>query len=233
MCRSPARRWAKRLAWRRTALWPRAGWRNAASARAHVVRARSRPGTRPRKGEVGVPLHLVPDVVAESGLCDGGWVGVEPADPRVLVSPRVYALGDVANAPVPRAGVLAETAGRVVAEQILAEESAAVTSPPTTATAPATSSSAVAVSPAWRSRSSLCPGRGAARSHPRGWTWPERRRSSRLPDCTVVRAAVGVGPLPASRCGEAALLCCHDPATWGERVSGVPAVRAATSDAVR
>ena len=35
--------------------------------------------------------------------------------------PRVYALGDVANAPVPRAGVFAETAARVVAEQILAE----------------------------------------------------------------------------------------------------------------
>jgi sulfide:quinone oxidoreductase len=69
---------------------------------------------------LGVPLHRVPDVVAESGLCVGGWVGVNP---HTLATsfPRVYALGDVANAPVPRAGVFAETAARVVAEQILAE----------------------------------------------------------------------------------------------------------------
>ncbi len=58
--------------------------------------------------------------MAESGLCHGGWVAV---DPQTLATsfPRVYALGDVANAPVPRAGVFAETAARVVAEQILAE----------------------------------------------------------------------------------------------------------------
>jgi len=69
---------------------------------------------------LGVPLHRAPSVVVDAGLCAGGWVGV---DPQTLATPfpRVYALGDVANAPVPRAGVFAETAARVVAEQILAE----------------------------------------------------------------------------------------------------------------
>jgi len=71
---------------------------------------------------IGVPVHRVPTVVAESGLTDGGSDGWVAVDPRTLATPYpgVYALGDCADAPVPRAGVFAESAARVVAEQILA-----------------------------------------------------------------------------------------------------------------
>ncbi|MCU1658228.1 MAG: FAD-dependent pyridine nucleotide-disulfide oxidoreductase [Pseudonocardiales bacterium] len=67
---------------------------------------------------LGVPLHRAPRVIEASGLAEHGWVAV---DPRTLATPfpDVYALGDVANAPVPRAGVFAETAARVVAEEII------------------------------------------------------------------------------------------------------------------
>ena len=71
---------------------------------------------------VGVPVHRVPAVVQESGLTEGGddgWVHVD----RHTLATRfggVYALGDCADAPVPRAGVFAEAAARVVADQIAA-----------------------------------------------------------------------------------------------------------------
>lgn len=69
---------------------------------------------------LGVPLHRAPRVVLDSGLADGGWVAVD-AGTLATPFPGVYAIGDVANAPVPRAGVYAETAAKVVAEQILAQ----------------------------------------------------------------------------------------------------------------
>jgi sulfide:quinone oxidoreductase len=69
---------------------------------------------------LGVPLHRAPQVVLDSGLADSGWVEVEPTTLRTPY-PGVYALGDVANAPVPRAGVFAERAAAVVADQILAQ----------------------------------------------------------------------------------------------------------------
>src|SRR5205807_6480535 len=69
---------------------------------------------------LGVPLHRAPRVVVEAGLAGSGWVGVEPTTLQTEW-PGVYALGDVANAPVPRAGVFAERAADVVADQILAE----------------------------------------------------------------------------------------------------------------
>jgi sulfide:quinone oxidoreductase len=76
--------------------------------------------TRPYDLFVGIPVHRVPDVVAESGLTAGGNDGWIAVDPRTLMTPfaGVYALGDCADAPVPRAGVFAESAARVVAEQI-------------------------------------------------------------------------------------------------------------------
>jgi sulfide:quinone oxidoreductase len=69
---------------------------------------------------VGVPVHRVPAVVESSGLTAGGGDGWAHVDPRTLAAPfpGVYALGDCADAPVPRAGVFAESAARVVADQI-------------------------------------------------------------------------------------------------------------------
>jgi sulfide:quinone oxidoreductase len=68
---------------------------------------------------IGVPIHRVPAVVEASGLAVDGWV---PVDRRNLMTqfPNVYALGDVASAPVAKAGVFAESAARAVTEDITA-----------------------------------------------------------------------------------------------------------------
>jgi sulfide:quinone oxidoreductase len=63
---------------------------------------------------IGIPVHRAPAVVEASGLTVGGNDGWVAVDPRNLATrfPKVYALGDCADAPVPRAGVFAETAAR-------------------------------------------------------------------------------------------------------------------------
>jgi sulfide:quinone oxidoreductase len=68
---------------------------------------------------LGVPRHRAPDVVLASGLVEDGYV---PASSRTLETrfPGVYAIGDVAAVGVPKAGVFAEGAARVVAEALLA-----------------------------------------------------------------------------------------------------------------
>ena len=68
---------------------------------------------------LGVPRHRAPDVVLESGLARDGYV---PVDPRTLRTsmPEVYAVGDVATVGVPKAGVFAEGAARVVAHELVA-----------------------------------------------------------------------------------------------------------------
>jgi sulfide:quinone oxidoreductase len=68
---------------------------------------------------LGVPVHRVPRVVAESGLVDDAWV---PVDKQTLETrfPGVYAVGDVNGDGTPKAGVFAEGAARVVAAAIIA-----------------------------------------------------------------------------------------------------------------
>ena len=68
---------------------------------------------------LGVPRHRAPDVVLESALAVDGYV---PVDSHTLQTafPGVYAVGDVATAGVPKAGVFAEGAARAVAESVLA-----------------------------------------------------------------------------------------------------------------
>jgi sulfide:quinone oxidoreductase len=68
---------------------------------------------------VGIPVHRVPVVVEASGLALDGWI---PVDRTNLATrfPGVYAVGDVAGAPVAKAGVFAESAARVVADDIAA-----------------------------------------------------------------------------------------------------------------
>lgn len=68
---------------------------------------------------IGIPVHRVPDVVESSGLAVDGWVPVEQANLATRF-PDVYALGDVAGAPVAKAGVFAEAAARAVAGDIAA-----------------------------------------------------------------------------------------------------------------
>ena len=69
---------------------------------------------------LGVPKHRAPDVVLESGMAEEGYVPVESRTLRTRF-PGVYAVGDVATVGVPKAGVFAEGAARVVAEEVLAE----------------------------------------------------------------------------------------------------------------
>jgi sulfide:quinone oxidoreductase len=68
---------------------------------------------------IGIPVHRVPEVVERSGLAVDGWV---PVDHTNLATrfPDVYAVGDVAGAPVAKAGVFAEAAADVVADDIAA-----------------------------------------------------------------------------------------------------------------
>jgi sulfide:quinone oxidoreductase len=68
---------------------------------------------------LGVPKHVVPEVVAESGMCVDGWI---PVDPVTLATrwPGVYAVGDVTSVGTPKAGVFAEGQAAVVAGEIIA-----------------------------------------------------------------------------------------------------------------
>jgi sulfide:quinone oxidoreductase len=68
---------------------------------------------------IGIPVHRVPDAVASSGLAVDGWVPVDRANLATRF-PNVYALGDVAGLPMAKAGLFAEAAARVVAEDIAA-----------------------------------------------------------------------------------------------------------------
>jgi sulfide:quinone oxidoreductase len=68
---------------------------------------------------VGIPVHRAPDVVVDAGLAVDGWVPVERTNLETRF-PNVYAVGDLTALPGPKAGGLAEAAGRVVAEDIAA-----------------------------------------------------------------------------------------------------------------
>jgi sulfide:quinone oxidoreductase len=68
---------------------------------------------------LGVPKHRAPDVVLKSGMAEEGYVPVESGTLRTRFA-GVYALGDVATVGVPKAGVFAEGAARVVAAEVLA-----------------------------------------------------------------------------------------------------------------
>lgn len=69
---------------------------------------------------LGVPKHRAPDVVIASGMTEDGYVPVDSATLQTRF-PGVYAVGDVATAGVPKAGVFAEGAARVVAQGLVAE----------------------------------------------------------------------------------------------------------------
>jgi sulfide:quinone oxidoreductase len=71
---------------------------------------------------VGIPVHRAPDPLAASGLAVNGWVPVDQANLRTRF-PDVYAVGDVSSGErtVPKAGIFAEAAAKVVASDIVAE----------------------------------------------------------------------------------------------------------------
>lgn len=74
-----------------------------------------------------IPTHVSPSVVREAGLTDqSGWI---PVNARTLATstPQVYAIGDCAGPKtpkgqlLPRAGILAEEQGKVVAANLIHE----------------------------------------------------------------------------------------------------------------
>ena len=71
---------------------------------------------------VGIPVHRAPDPLAASGLAPDGWVPIDQANLRTRF-PRVYAAGDVSSGPrtVPKAGIFAESAALVIADDIAAD----------------------------------------------------------------------------------------------------------------
>jgi hypothetical protein len=147
---------------------------------AHVAQLRT--GDLPCDLFIGHSAHRAPTVVEASGLTAGGndgWVAVDPGNLATRF-PNVYALGDCADAPVPRAGVFAETAARAVADDIAAKLHGSGAITPYTARGRATSSSAQGSSV--RSTPTSCPDhhppRRSSRHHE---NWPPRRTNSPPP----------------------------------------------------
>ena len=70
---------------------------------------------------IGIPVHRAPDPLKASGLAVDGWVPVDQTNLRTRF-PDVYAVGDVSTGPrtVPKAGIFAESAALVVADDIAA-----------------------------------------------------------------------------------------------------------------
>jgi sulfide:quinone oxidoreductase len=70
---------------------------------------------------IGIPVHRAPVALDGSGLAVENWVPVDQSNLRTSF-PGVYALGDVCTGPrtVPKAGIFAEAAARVVADDIAA-----------------------------------------------------------------------------------------------------------------
>ena len=68
---------------------------------------------------LGVPKHVVPDVAAASGMTEDGWVPVNSLTLETRY-PNVYAVGDVTSVGTPKAGVFAEGAAKIVADELIA-----------------------------------------------------------------------------------------------------------------
>jgi len=68
---------------------------------------------------LGVPKHVVPEVVRASGMVEEQWI---PVNPRTLETrfPGVYAIGDVSVTGAPKAGVFAEGAAQSLATTLIA-----------------------------------------------------------------------------------------------------------------
>jgi sulfide:quinone oxidoreductase len=69
---------------------------------------------------LGIPVHRVPKVVEASGMAENGWIPVQKTN-LATKWPDVYAVGDCTSAPVPKAGIFAESAARAVAEHLIVE----------------------------------------------------------------------------------------------------------------
>lgn len=68
---------------------------------------------------LGVPKHVAPDVVLQSGLAENGWIPVDRNNLQTKFA-DVYAIGDVTSVGTPKAGVFAEGAAKIAAAAIIA-----------------------------------------------------------------------------------------------------------------
>jgi len=78
---------------------------------------------------LGVPVHVAPAVVLDSGLAEDGWIQVDQATMATRF-PDVFAVGDVTSVPVPRAGTMAEAEARTVADVIISRVTGSAPPPP-------------------------------------------------------------------------------------------------------
>jgi sulfide:quinone oxidoreductase len=69
---------------------------------------------------LGVPKHRAPEVVVASGMTEDGWIPVSSTNLKTRF-PGVYAVGDVTEVDVPKAGMFAEGAARVLAASLIAD----------------------------------------------------------------------------------------------------------------
>lgn len=68
---------------------------------------------------LGIPKHVAPEVVLQSGMTENGWIPVNKTD-LLTKFPGVYAIGDVTSVGTPKAGVFAEGAAKIAAASIIA-----------------------------------------------------------------------------------------------------------------
>ncbi|MBL7697122.1 MAG: FAD-dependent oxidoreductase [Chitinophagaceae bacterium] len=68
---------------------------------------------------LGIPKHVAPDVVLQSGLAENGWIPVDRKNLQTKFA-GVYAVGDVTSVGTPKAGVFAEGAAKIAAASIIA-----------------------------------------------------------------------------------------------------------------
>src|SRR3954451_20816097 len=69
---------------------------------------------------LAIPVHRAPAVVEASGLPEDGWIPVDSGKLATRFA-GVYAVGDVTSVGTAKAGVFAEGAARVVADELLAQ----------------------------------------------------------------------------------------------------------------
>jgi sulfide:quinone oxidoreductase len=69
---------------------------------------------------LGIPKHVAPDVVLQSGITENGWIPVDRQNLKTKFE-NVYAIGDVTSVGTPKAGVFAEGAAKIAAASIIAE----------------------------------------------------------------------------------------------------------------
>ena len=69
---------------------------------------------------LGIPKHIAPDTVLQSGMAENGWIPVNKTD-LLTKFPDVYAIGDVTSVGTPKAGVFAEGAAKIAAASIIAK----------------------------------------------------------------------------------------------------------------